>query len=394
MRLNSENHATGAHSLPDFDFQLQTQDGRARAGMVTTPHGSFHTPAFMPVGTRATVKAMTPEELRQAGAEIILSNTFHLMLRPGDEIVAELGGLHRFMHWNGPILTDSGGFQVFSLADLRKISEEGVTFRSPIDGAWCSLSPESAMKIQNNLGPDIMMAFDECIPHDCGVGQIKEKSERTLRWLERSKKAHARPSEQWLFGIVQGGTIPELRAWSAQRTVEIGFDGYALGGLAVGESKEQMLSAIDVAEPLLPSERPRYLMGVGTPLDFIFAVDRGMDMFDCVVPTREARTGRLYTSRGVLNVKNASFTRDPGPADPECDCQTCRHYSMAYLRHLHLAGEILSSRLKTIHNLHYFLTILREARQAIVEGRWEQHKAKAIDRFTRYKNSESALQTP
>ena len=342
----------------------------------------------MPVGTRATVKAMTPEELRQAGAEIILANTFHLMLRPGDGLIAELGGLHKFMHWDGPILTDSGGFQVFSLSDLREISEDGVTFRSPIDGAPCSLSPESAMKIQNNLGPDIMMAFDECIPHGCSAGEVKEKSERTLRWLERSKKAHARADERWLFGIVQGGTIPELRAWSAQRTVEIGFDGYALGGLAVGETKDKMLAAIDVAEPLLPSERPRYLMGVGTPLDFIQCVDRGMDMFDCVIPTREARTGRLYTSRGVLNVKNAAFARDPGPPDPQCDCQTCRNYSMAYLRHLHLSGEILSSRLNTIHNLHYFLSILREARQAIVEGRWERHKTEAIERFNRQKLTE------
>ena len=367
--------------MSDFQFQLFHTSGRARVGRVQTPHGAFDTPAFMPVGTRATVKAMTSEELVQAGAQIVLSNTFHLMLRPGDGLIRDLGGLHRFMHWDGPILTDSGGFQVFSLADLNRISEEGVTFRSPVDGQKCFLSPESAMEVQNNLGPDIMMGFDECIPAGCDHAVVQEKSERTLRWLERSKKAHRRPDEQWLFGIVQGGAIAELREWSARRTVEIGFDGYALGGLAVGETKEQMLSAIDVAEPLLPVDQPRYLMGVGTPLDFILAVDRGMDMFDCVVPTRNARNGRLYTSRGVINVKNAAFATDPGPADPECDCPTCRHYSLAYLRHLYQCGEILSSRLNTTHNLHYFLAILRDCRAAIAEGRWEAFRNAALARL-------------
>ncbi|MCX7046533.1 MAG: tRNA guanosine(34) transglycosylase Tgt [Candidatus Sumerlaeota bacterium] len=371
-----------------FGFHCVARDSRARAGEVTTPHGSFLTPAFMPVGTRATVKAMTPEELRSLGAEIILANTFHLMLRPGDELIHRLGGLHHFMHWDGPILTDSGGFQVFSLADLRKITEEGVEFASPMDGARCSLSPESAMKVQNNLGPDIMMAFDECIPHDCPMEQVREKSERTLRWLERSKAAHARPSEQWLFGIVQGGTDPELRAWSARRTVEIGFDGYALGGLAVGESKEAMLGAIDASEPLLPRDKPRYLMGVGTPRDFILAVDRGMDMFDCVVPTREARNGRLYTSRGVLVIKNAQYAEDPNPPDPACDCYTCRNYSLAYLRHLYQCNEILSSRLNTTHNLHFFLKILSDCRAAIIEKRWLQFRDAFLARWERAKMEE------
>jgi len=335
----------------------------------------------MPVGTRATVKAMTPEELREAGAQIVLSNTFHLMLRPGDEVIRDLGGLHKFMHWDGPILTDSGGYQVFSLAKLSTITEEGVDFRSPIDGASCFLSPEVAMKVQNHLGADIIMAFDECIPHDCAPEEIKEKSERTLRWLERSKQAHARPGEQWLFGIVQGGTIPELRAWSARRTVEAGLDGYALGGLSVGESKEAMLASVDVAEPLLPANQPRYLMGVGTPRDFIQAIDRGMDMFDCVVPTRDGRNGRLYTSRGALNVRNACYTRDPGPADPECGCPACRHYSLAYLRHLHLNGEILSSRLNTTHNLWFFFRLLRECRAAILERRWTKYRDAALARL-------------
>lgn len=367
--------------MSDFGFELKATDGAARAGVVTTPHGAFQTPAFMPVGTRATVKAVTPEELVAIGAEIVLSNTFHLTLRPGDELIRDLGGLARFMGWDGPTLTDSGGFQVFSLADLNKITEEGVAFRSPVDGAACFLSPERAMEIQNNLGSDIMMAFDECVPSMCSPEQVREKSERTLRWLERSKAAHARPSEQWLFGIVQGGTIPELREWSARKTVEIGFDGYALGGLAVGEALDARLRAIEIAEPVLPANRPRYLMGVGTPRDFIEAIDRGMDMFDCVVPTREARTGRLYTSRGVLVVKNKKWERDSNPPDPECDCPTCSRFSMAYLRHLYKCGEILSARLNTVHNLSYFLRILRESRKAIAEGRWSAYRDEALRRL-------------
>jgi len=367
--------------MPNFAFHIMRTDGRARAGIAATPHGAFHTPAFMPVGTRGTVKAMTPRELRELGAEIVLSNTFHLMLRPGDELIRDLGGLHRFMAWDGPILTDSGGFQVFSLADLSKITEEGVTFRSPIDGAYHFLSPEKAMQVQNNLGPDIMMAFDECIPHDCSPEQVKERTERTLRWILRSRSAHARPTEQWLFGIVQGGTIPELRAWSAQRTTEIEFDGYALGGLAVGESKEAMLGAIEVAEPYLPKDRPRYLMGVGTPEDLIQAIDRGIDMFDCVIPTRNARNGRIYTSRGVLNIKNAAYARDPSPLDPECDCPTCLQYSLAYLRHLFVCNEILAARLHTTHNLHYFLNLLRAGHAAIMEGRWPQFRDDVLQRL-------------
>lgn len=370
--------------MGSFGFDLEATDGtygRARAGIARTPHGTFQTPAFLSVGTRAAVKAMTPDELRDVGAEIILSNTFHLMLRPGEDVIAELGGLHKFMGWNGPTLTDSGGFQVFSLTDLNKINEDGVSFRSPIDGAKCFLSPEKAMQVQNDLGADIIMAFDECLPHNCSPEVTMEKSERTLRWLERSKKAHARRDDQWLFGIVQGGVVPETRAWSAKRTVEIDFDGYALGGLSVGESKEEMIASIDAAEPILPKDRLRYLMGVGTPLDFILAVGRGIDMFDCVTPTREGRNGRLYTSRGVINVKNAAFKRDSGPADPECDCSTCNKYSLAYLRHLYLSGEILSSRLNTFHNLHFFLRLLSDARRAIIEQRWAAFESEMLERF-------------
>lgn len=351
-------------------FDLLQSDGLARRGRLTFDRGTVETPTFMPVGTYGTVKAMTPEELRALGAEIILGNTFHLMLRPGTEVIAAHGDLHDFMHWSGPILTDSGGFQVFSLADLRKLDERGVTFNSPVDGARVFLGPEESMAVQRALGSDIVMIFDECTPYPATHQQAADSMRQSLRWAERSKAAHG-DSPSALFGIVQGGMYEELRRESAAALVEIGFDGYAIGGLSVGEPEAERIEVLDHTVPQLPAERPRYLMGVGRPEDLVESVRRGVDMFDCVMPTRNARNGHLFTSHGVLKIRNARYEKDTRPIDENCDCYTCSHYSRAYLKHLHKCNEILGHRLATIHNLHYYQTVMRRLREAIEAGRFE-----------------------
>lgn len=323
----------------------------------------------MPVGTQATVKAMTPEELREIGATIILSNTYHLYIRPGHELIERRGGLHRFMHWDGPILTDSGGFQVFSLGELRKITEEGVTFQSHLDGSRHFISPESAVAIQEALGADIMMCFDECPPYPADYAYVKKSTELTGRWARRCKEARRR-EDLALFGIVQGGMHQDLRRQSAEEMQSIGFDGYALGGLSVGEEKELMHEMIACSAPLLPEDKPRYVMGIGAPEDLIEAVNAGVDMFDCVMPTRNARNGMLFTSFGRVNIKGAGYAEDDGPIDPECGCYVCRNYSRAYLRHIYRSGEILASRLNTWHNLHYYLDLMSKVRQSIAEDRF------------------------
>jgi queuine tRNA-ribosyltransferase len=325
---------------------------------LTFPRGVVETPAFMPVGTYGTVKAMTPEELREVGAEMILGNTFHLMLRPGTEVIRAHGDLHDFMHWDRPILTDSGGFQVFSLADLRSIGEGGVRFQSPINGDRVLMTPESSMQVQRELGSDVVMIFDECTPYPATEEQAAASMELSLRWARRSRDAHG-DNPAALFGIVQGGMHPGLRARSAGGLIEIGFDGYAIGGLSVGEPEHERLATLDVTLPLLPLDRPRYLMGVGRPEDIVEAVRRGVDMFDCVMPTRNARNGFLYTRTGILRIRNAQYRADTGPVDPECGCYTCRNYSRAYLKHLDKCNEILGSRLATIHNLHYYQDLMR-----------------------------------
>lgn len=362
-----------------FDFKLLKKDGRARLGRVATPHGEYATPAFMPVGTRATVKALTPEELVGMGAEIILANTYHLFLRPGHEVIRELGGLHRFMHWNRPILTDSGGFQVFSLAKLRKIDERGVFFASHLDGARHLLTPEKAIEVQEALGSDIIMPLDECTPYPAERDYVVESMNLTHRWARRCKEARKDPA-QALFGIVQGGMYKDLRKESAGAIVDIGFDGYAIGGLSVGEEKEVMYEMVEATAPFLPEDRPRYLMGVGTPEDLVHCVDQGIDMFDCVMPTRNARNGTLFTSRGKLGIKNARFEKDPAPLDEDCGCYTCMNYSRAYLRHLFMAGEILASRLNTVHNVHYYLDLMARMRGAIGAGRFDGFKKDFFER--------------
>lgn len=336
------------------------------------PRGNIETPAFMPVGTYGTVKAMTPEELEDLGAQIILGNTFHLMLRPGTDIIQAHGDLHDFMHWQKPILTDSGGFQVFSLAKLRKITEEGVSFNSPVDGARVLLTPEKSMQVQRALGSDIVMIFDECTPYPATEQQARDSMELSLRWAERSKQAHGdNPSA--LFGIVQGGMYEDLRRVSAEGLVNIGFDGYAIGGLSVGEPMDERNRVLEATTPLLPDDKPRYLMGVGTPEDIVESVRRGVDMFDCVIPTRNARTGFLYTSTGILKIRNSQYQNDTRPVDETCDCYTCRNYSRAYLRHLDKCREILGARLNTIHNLSYYQRLMREIRAAIEDDRFEDY---------------------
>jgi len=355
-----------------MEFELIKNDGGARRGRLRFDRGEVETPAFMPVGTYGTVKAMTPEELEGIGAQIILGNTFHLMLRPGTDIIEKHGDLHDFMHWEGPILTDSGGFQVFSLAKMRKITEEGVRFKSPIDGSDVHLTPEVSMEVQRKLGSDIVMIFDECTPYPATEEQARESMELSLRWADRSKQAHDdNPSA--LFGIVQGGMYENLREESAEGLKAIGFDGYAIGGLSVGEPLEERNAVLDVTTPHLPTERPRYLMGVGKPEDIIEAVRRGVDMFDCVIPTRNARTGFLYTRYGLLRIRNSRFADDTRPIDKTCDCYTCRNYSRSYLRHLDKCGEILGSRLNTIHNLYYYQRLMREIREAIDNDRFEEY---------------------
>ncbi len=355
-----------------MQFELLTTQGHARRGRLVFERGVVETPAFMPVGTYGTVKAMTPEELKAIGAQIILGNTFHLALRPGTEIIQLHGDLHDFMHWEGPILTDSGGFQVFSLGAMRKIKEEGVTFRSPVNGAKIFMGPEESMQIQRELGSDIVMIFDECTPYPATYEVAKSSMELSLRWAKRSKVAHE-DNPAALFGIVQGGMYADLRQRSAEALQEIGFDGYAIGGLSVGEPKEEMKKVLEVTTPLLPEDRPRYLMGVGKPEDLVEAVRRGIDMFDCVIPTRNARNGFLFTRTGVVKIRNAVHKRSTAPLDEACGCYTCQHYSRAYLHHLDRSKEILGARLNTIHNLYYYQQLMREIREALSEGCFEQY---------------------
>ncbi|MCB1745821.1 MAG: tRNA guanosine(34) transglycosylase Tgt [Gammaproteobacteria bacterium] len=352
-----------------FEFSVEAVDGAARSGRLAFARGVVETPVFMPVGTYGTVKAMTPEELEGLGATILLGNTYHLMLRPGTGIIAAHGDLHDFMHWSRPILTDSGGFQVFSLGDLRTIREEGVTFRSPLNGDRVFLSPEISMQVQRALGSDIVMIFDECTPYPADEATARASMELSLRWAARSRAAHG-DNPAALFGIVQGGMYESLRRASAAGLMELGFDGYAIGGLSVGEPKAAMAEVTACTAALLPPDRPRYLMGVGTPGDLVEAVGRGIDMFDCVLPTRNARNGHLYTSVGVVRIRNARYRDDTGPLDPACACYTCSHYSRAYLHHLDRTNEILGSRLNTLHNLAYYLGLMRRLREAIRDGRY------------------------
>ena len=352
-------------------FEVLRTDGAARIGLLRLAHGAVETPAFMPVGTYGTVKAMSPEELEGLGAQIILGNTFHLLLRPGPGVIAAHGGLHSFMHWQHPILTDSGGFQVFSLKSLRKITEEGVRFRSPVDGAEVRLSPEDSMDVQLQLRSDIAMALDDCTPYPATEAQARESMERSMRWAARSHAhyyAAAREPPGGLFGIVQGGMHTPLRLASLEALLQLDFPGLAVGGLAVGEPEEERLRILEELVPHMPQERPRYLMGVGRPEDLVAAVLRGIDMFDCVMPTRHARNGHLFTSTGVINIRNSAHQADLGPVDPACACYTCRHFSRAYLRHLDRCNEILGSRLNTIHNLYFYLQLMRSIREAIAAG--------------------------
>ncbi|MCM3758128.1 tRNA guanosine(34) transglycosylase Tgt [Sporosarcina aquimarina] len=353
----------------------------ARLGIVHTPHGSFETPAFMPVGTMATVKTMSPEELKEIGAGIILSNTYHLWLRPGHEIIREAGGLHKFMNWDRPILTDSGGFQVFSLSDMRKIEEEGVHFRHHLNGSKLFLSPEKAMDIQNALGSDIMMAFDECPPFPATYEYMKASVERTSRWAERCLTAHQRPNDQGLFGIVQGGEFEELRKQSAKDLTSLDFPGYAIGGLSVGEPKDIMNRVLEFTTPLLPTDKPRYLMGVGSPDSLIDGAIRGVDMFDCVLPTRIARNGTLMTSNGRVVIKNAKYEKDFGPIDENCECHTCKNYSRAYVRHLIKCNETFGLRLASYHNLYFLLNLMEQVRDAIRNDRLGDFREEFFEQY-------------
>ncbi|MDA9919603.1 tRNA guanosine(34) transglycosylase Tgt [Porticoccaceae bacterium] len=358
------------HSSRDcfMQFDVSATDGKARRGELIFPRGRVQTPAFMPVGTYGTVKGMLPRDIKEIGAEIILGNTFHLMLRPGTEVIKEHGDLHDFTQWQGPILTDSGGFQVFSLGDMRKITEEGVRFKSPIDGSPVFIDPETSIQVQRDLGSDVVMIFDECTPYPATEEQADKSMQLSLRWAERSKNAHAdNPSA--LFGIVQGGMYENLRDKSLAGLEDIGFDGYAIGGLSVGEPKEDMVRILDHLADNMPAEKPRYLMGVGKPADLVEGVRRGIDMFDCVMPTRNARNGHLFTSTGVIKIRNAVHRHDTGPLDPECDCYTCNNFSRGYLHHLEKCGEMLGAQLNTIHNLRYYQTLMVGLREAIAEGR-------------------------
>ena len=362
--------------MTEFSFDLKATDGTARRGEVHTAHGSIQTPAFMPVGTAATVKAMLPGSVKATGAEIILGNTYHLMLRPTAERIERLGGLHKFMNWPGPILTDSGGFQVMSLNDLRKLNENGVTFRSHIDGSKHELTPERSIEIQHMLDADITMCFDECPPFPCEKSEVKRATELSMRWAKRSKDAFIQRPGYGLFGICQGGVHDDLREQSAKALVEIGFDGYAIGGLAVGEGRERMFEALELTTPHLPTEKPRYLMGVGKPEDIVGAVARGIDMFDCVLPTRSGRTAQAWTHNGAVNMRNARHADDHRPIEEGCACPACSDHSRAYIRHLIQAKEILGSMLLTWHNLHYYQVLMVEIREAISEGRFEDFQRK------------------
>jgi queuine tRNA-ribosyltransferase len=347
-----------------MEFKLKNTDGYARRGQLKFARGTIETPIFMPVGTYGTVKSLTPEDLTGIGAQIILGNTFHLMLRPGMDAVKAHGDLHDFMHWDKPILTDSGGFQVFSLGAMRKISEQGVTFKSPINGSKIFMGPEESMQVQRDLGSDIVMIFDECTPYPATIEEAADSMRLSLRWAERSKNAHA-DNPAALFGIVQGGMYEHLRQESIDGLLDIGFDGYAIGGLSVGEPKDEMMATLDVVHPKMPVDKPRYLMGVGTPEDLVEAVRRGIDMFDCVMPTRNARNGHLFTSTGVIKIRNSQYELDTQPLDENCACYTCQNYSRSYLRHLDKCKEMLGSRLNTIHNLYYYLQLMQDMRDAI-----------------------------
>jgi queuine tRNA-ribosyltransferase len=369
-------------------FAVTRQAANARCGELTFRRGIVQTPAFMPVGTYGSVKSVTPEEVSATGAEIILGNTFHLMLRPGTDVIRKHGGLHEFMHWEGPILTDSGGFQVFSLAAMRKLSEEGVRFRSPVNGDEVFLTPEKSIEVQHDLDADVTMIFDECTPYPASEGEARQSMELSLRWAERSRRRfdELKSSEpnrgEALFGIVQGGIYDALREESLAGLMRIGFDGYAIGGLAVGEPEDERNAVLDALLPAMPADRPRYLMGVGTPVDIAEAVLRGVDMFDCVIPTRHARNGQLFTSRGTVKFRHARYADDTAAPDPDCDCYTCRHYSLAYLRHLEKCGEILGPRLATLHNLYYYQKLMQELRAAIEAGRVENVVADIRARYT------------
>jgi len=363
-----------------FTYEKFAQCGRARAGVFHTPHGDIPTPVFAPVGTAATVKGVPPRDLQELGATLVLSNTYHLYLRPGDDLIARLGGLHRFMGWDGPMLTDSGGFQVFSLQDLRKVDDDGVTFRSHLDGSTHRFTPEKVISIEENLGADIIMVLDECPPPT--QREVNEQAlRRTHLWAERCKKAQTR-SDQALFGIVQGGVFPDLREQSARFLMDLNFPGYAIGGLAVGETKAQMHRVLDLLDPILPADRPRYLMGVGTAEDFFEAVARGVDIFDCVLPTRLARHGAAMTNTGRVNLRNQSLAEDHGPIENGCTCYACAHFSRGYIRHLMVAKEILGLYLASIHNLHFLLNIMRQIRESIFDGTFEQLKAEMLPRLT------------
>ncbi len=355
-----------------MQFDLLNTDGQARRGRLTFARGVIQTPIFMPVGTYGSVKSLTPHELTNIGAQIVLGNTFHLMLRPGTDVIKAHGDLHDFMSWQGPILTDSGGFQVFSLGDLRKISEAGVTFKSPIDGSKIFMGPEESMQVQRDLGSDVVMIFDECTPYPATAQQAADSMRLSLRWAERSKKAHG-DNLAALFGIVQGGMYPHLRHESIAGLMDIGFDGYAIGGLSVGEPKDEMMATLDAVHPHMPVDKPRYLMGVGKPEDLVEGVRRGIDMFDCVMPTRNARNGHIFTTSGVIKIRNSQYQFDTKPIDESCPCYTCQHYSRAYLRHLDKCHEILGARLNTIHNLSYYLNLMYEVREAIENNMFDNY---------------------
>ncbi|WP_243546098.1 tRNA guanosine(34) transglycosylase Tgt [Pseudodesulfovibrio tunisiensis] len=359
------------------DFKLHATDGLARRGTLATAHGEIQTPIFMPVGTQGTVKSLSPTDLEEMEAQIILGNTYHLYLRPGDDLVARRGGLHKFANWKKPILTDSGGFQVFSLESIRKLSEEGVEFRSYIDGSKHFFSPEKAIDIQHNLGSDIMMVLDECVGYGADYAYTEKSLEMTTRWAKRCRARYPKGSgDQLMFGIVQGGFFKDLRERSLEQLRDIDFEGFAIGGLSVGEGTEEMYDILHHITPLMPTEKPRYLMGVGTPLDILEGVSAGVDMFDCVLPSRNARNGTLFTSVGKINIKKAQYREDDSPLDPNCDCYTCRNFSRAYLRHLYTAKELLSYRLNTYHNLHFYLKLMKEVRNSIEQGCFNKVKAK------------------
>lgn len=372
-------------------FEIHATAGKARAGTLHTRRGPIETPVFMPVGTQATVKAMTPRELREVGAQVILGNTYHLHVRPGEDVIRDMGGLHKFMGWDGPILTDSGGFQVFSLAKIRRVKEEGVHFQNHLDGTPTFLSPERSMEIQRDLGSDIVMLFDECPPHPCFREDAETSLALTLRWAERCRAWwDAQPLEgrPLIFGIVQGSSYPDLRRRSAEALVEIGFDGYAVGGVSVGEPEPEMFAAVESAEPFLPTERARYAMGLGTPKQIVEMIARGIDMMDCVLPTRLARNGTAFTGDGTLNLKNAPFIRDERPIEPGCECYACVNFSRAYLRHLIKAEEILGLRLVSIHNLHFYLHLARRARAAILAGEFDAFRAEVVGRLSAAERAE------